>query len=99
MNSELSFQATRRCFASRTIDRRVGGIGPFDAKAEHCQTNRLRSYPASAIKDPLAVGGHWQEASKHIPLPQNGSVPIIEDEVITLGQFIVKAVVHSAHPD
>ena len=57
------------------------------------------SYPTSAIKDPLAVGGNWQEAGKHIPLAQNGSVPVIEDEVITLGQFIVKAIVHSTHPD
>ena len=99
IDSELSLHATRGCFASRAFDRRVGGIGPFDAKAEHCQTNHLRSYPASAIKDPLAVGRNWQEAGKHIPLAQNGSVPIIEDEVIALGQFIVKTIVHTRHPD
>ena len=85
-------------FASRTINRRARGIRPFDAKAEHCQTNGLRSYPASAIKDPLAVGGNWQEAGKHIALAHNCSVPIIEDKVIALGQFIVKTIVHSTQP-
>ena len=99
IDSKLSLQATRSCFASRTINRRAGGIGPFDAKAEHCQTNRLRSYPASAIKDPFSLGGNRQEAGKHIALAHNGSVPIIKDEVIALGQFIVKVVVHSTHPD
>ena len=98
VDPELSLQATRVCFAARTSDRRAGRVGPFDAKAEHCQTNRLRPNPASAIEDPFSVGGNWQEAGKHIPLAPNGGVPIIEDKVIALGQLIVKAIVHSSTP-
>src|SRR5204863_6284290 len=62
--------------------------------AAHCQADRLSADAAGAIQDWAAGRRRGQEACKNLGLVMNGSIPILEDQMVAFSQLVIESVVH-----